>query len=257
MMDKIVTSDHYSMGEPAVTPVKVSSSGLRGNDLGDFIKLAGWKLANEVKRLKFRPGEVPVHAIALGATEYYGPNRNGDGFDEDVCRRFHNTFVKHARWFRSHQNKDTAKSYGIIKHSGYNDEMHRIELVIALNGTKEAAERNGGLVADKELEKLAAGKPISTSMACRVPFDICAACGNRARTRAEYCLGEDEGGHCKEGGCKNRLGQVNDNGHHVHVKNTLPDWFDFSDVFKGADRISYVMGEIKQAELAGGKYLRQ
>jgi hypothetical protein len=252
MMNKTITPGSYLFDTSAVTQIKLSSGGLIGDDLGTFIKRAGYKMADEVRRIKFASGEVPVHLIAIGATEYYGPNRNGDAFDAEVCRHFHPTFVKHARWYRNHQNKDTAKSYGHIKHSAYNEAMHRIELIVALNGTKEAAKRNGGLVADEELEKLARGDDIPVSMACKVPFDICSGCGNKARTRAEYCKGTDQGGHCKEGGCSTRLGQVNENGHHLHVKNTIPDFFDLSKVWRGADHIAFTLGEIEKAAAAGG-----
>lgn len=252
MMNKIIVPGSYHFDAPCVTKINVSMHGLIGDDLGTFIKRAGYKMADEVRRIKFASGEVPVHLIAIGATEFYGPNRNGDAFDADVCRRFHNTFVKHARWYRNHQNKDAAKSYGRIVHSCYNEPMHRVELIAALNATKEAADRNGGLVADDELEKLAKGEDIPVSMACRVPFDICSGCGNKAKTRAEYCKGLDQGGHCKEGGCSTRLGQVNENGHHVHVKNTVPDFFDLSKVWRGADHIAFTLGEIEKAAAAGG-----
>jgi hypothetical protein len=252
MMNKVIAPGSYVFDAPAVSEIKLSRRGLVEDDLGVFIKRAGYKMADDVRHMKFAAGEVPVHLIVVGATEYYGPNRNGDAFDEDVCRKFHNTFVKHARWYRNHQNKDPNKSYGRIAHSAYNEPMHRIELVAALNGTKEAAERNGGLVANEELEKLAKHEDIAVSMACKVPFDICSGCGNVAKTRAEYCLGEDQGGHCKEGGCKHRLGQVNENGHHVHVKNTQPDFFDNSKVWRPADYIAYTLGEIEKAAAAGG-----
>jgi hypothetical protein len=252
MMNKVIAPGSYVFDAPVVSEIKVSRQGLVGNDLGTFIKRAGYKMADDVRHIKFAAGEVPIHLIVVGATEYYGPNRNGDAFDEDVCKKYHNTFVKHARWYRNHQNKDPNKSYGRIAHSAYNEPMHRIELIAALNGTKEAAEHNRGLVADEELEKLAKHEDIAVSMACKVPFDICSGCGNVAKTRAEYCLGEDEGGHCKEGGCRHRLGQVNENGHHLHVKNTQPDFFDNSKVWRPADYIAYTLGEIKKAAAAGG-----
>lgn len=255
MMNKIILPGSYHFDAPVTRQIKLSSHGLLGDDLGTFIKRAGYKMADEVRRIKFASGEIPVHLIAIGATEFFGPNRNGDAFDEDVCKHFHPTFVKHARWYRNHQNKDTSKSYGRIVHSAYNEPMHRIELIAALNGTKEAAKRNGGFVADEELEKLARGEDIPVSMACKVPFDICSGCGNKARTRAEYCKGEDQGGHCKEGGCATRLGQVNENGHHLHVKNTVPDFFDLSKVWRGADHTAYTLGIIEKAAAAGGVIL--
>jgi len=104
-------------------------------------------------------------------TIVHNSNRNGDGFKEANCRRFHDTFVKHARWFRSHKNKlaEGDPHYGIIKASSYNDTMRRVELIALLNKTKSAADRNGGLVADKEMQKLANNESIPVSMACGLP----------------------------------------------------------------------------------------
>lgn len=239
-MTKIITPGSYDFGEATTSIIKVSSNGLVGHDLSDFIKRAGHKMADEITKLAFAKGEIPIHLIALGATEFYGPNRNGDGFTEECCRNYHPTFVKHARWYRNHQNKDPQKSYGIIKQSFYNEDMHRIELIVALNETKEAAARNGGLIADKELEKLAAGKELAVSMACKVAYDVCSVCGNKARTRDEYCTEEN----CKGGGCKNNLCKVAEDGTITYVNNPYPDWIDMSDVLRPADRIAYVFGKV-------------
>ena len=168
-------------------------------------------------------------------------NRNGDGFKEATCREHHDTFVKSARWYRNHQNKDPNKSYGFIKASDYNEPMHRVELLAILNGNEKAARRNGGYVADKELEKLARDEDIPVSMACRVPHDICSNCGNVARSPAEYCTEETCVGPDgeKRGGCKHNLTKVGADGHILHVDNPNPHWFDMSNVFRPADRIAY------------------
>ena len=104
-----------------------------------------------------------------------------------------------------------------------------------LNATKEAAERNGGLVAATEMEKLAKGEDLATSMACRVPFDICSGCQNQARTREEYCTS----GTCKYGGCTNNLTKVAADGHILHVDNPDPTFFDNSHVIRPADRTAW------------------
>lgn len=230
-------------GEPYLQLIKWSSEGLRGNDFKEFVKRAG-KLASIVQKLHVYPGEELVHDIALGAGEYYGANRNGDFWGEDDLRRCHGTFVKHARAYRFHCNKDTEKSYGIVKASHYNEDAHRVDLILALNGSKEAALRNGGLTADEELELLHSGKMYSTSMAAKIAADICRGCSNRARTRDEYCLGEDEGGHCKRGGVKNRMCFTHDDGFINGVDNPDPLFFDISRVPRGACRTSHAMGLI-------------
>lgn len=166
---KVLPPGGYDFGEPITRLIKVASSGLRGNDLREFVKRAGHLFADQVNNLYLQPGDTPVHIIALGATEFYGPNRNGDGFKEASCKKYHPTFVKHARCYRNHQNKNPDKSYGYIKLSHYNERMRRIELLAIYNATKEAAARNGGLVADEEIEKIASGQDIPVSMACALP----------------------------------------------------------------------------------------
>jgi hypothetical protein len=249
-MVKLILPGSYDFGEANTQLIKMAAAGITGNDLRAFIKRAGHKMADAMQKLSFGPGEIPIHLIAIGATEYYGPNRNGDGFSEACCKRYHDTFVKHARWYRNHQNKDPQKSYGVIKYSAYNDTMHRLELIVALNGTKEAARRNGGLLADKELEKIASGKEDwGVSMACKVAYDVCSGCGNRAKTKADYCTAST----CPYGGAADNLCKVAEDGHILHVDNPHPTWFDISDVYRPADRIAYVFGKLEKA--ASGKVL--
>lgn len=249
-MVKVIAPGSYDWGEVQAQMVKIAAGGLRGNDLRAFVKRAGHEFADILQRVKLASGEVPIHLLAMGATEYYGPNRNGDGFRADVCEARHHTFVKHARWYRNHANKNPDKSWGIVKHSHYNPHMHRIELLVALNGTKEAAARNGGMVATEELEKLANGEDLAVSMACRVPFDVCSGCGNKARNKEEYCTGIDQGGHCKMGGLRDRITLVSDSGDQLYADNPDPTFFDISRVFRPADRIAWVTGQLKAASHA-------
>lgn len=245
-MIKIIDPDSQQLGENVPRLVKLSNRGLHGNDLRALIKLAGHWIVGEMKKTAMAPGEVPIHLIAIGAGERYLSNRNGDRFLEKVCRDYHHTFVtkpvtkEGAYWYRNHSNKDPLKSYGIVKASYFNDDMKRIELLVALNGTKEAAERNGGLVAEEELQKLASDIPIAVSMACRVGFDKCSGCGHESRTRDEYC---DES-TCPYGGLKNNMSKVANDGHVLCADNPHPSFFDISNVGRPADRIAYVLGEV-------------
>jgi hypothetical protein len=250
-MIKVIQPHAQDFSEPVASLIKISSRGIIGNDKSDLIKRAGAEFAHQLDNIKFAKDEVPVHLIAIGATEDYGPNRNGDGFKRACCERHHDTFVKHARFYRDHLNKNPAKSYGIVKASAYHEPMKRIELVCALNSTKEAAERNGGLLADKELEKLARGDDIGVSMACTIPFDVCSHCGNKARTRAEYCDDTDNGGHCKAGGLKSNMSKVAFDGSILHADNPTPRFFDISHVFRPADRIAYISGTLDKVASAG------
>lgn len=263
MMVKRVLPGSWDFGVHPVEMIKVARQGLRGNDLQAFVKRAGHQFVDKMGQVTLHPGEIPIHLIALGATEYYGPNRNGDGFKEATCRKFHHTFVTKpfydrtkaagardgAYWYRNHLNKDPNRSYGVVKMSCFNERMKRIELLVALNGTKEAADRNGGLLADRELEKIARGEvDWGVSMACRVPYDICSGCGNKAASRQYYCTEQT----CKYGGCMHNLTKVAADGHVLHVDNDQPTWFDISDVGRPADRVAWVMGEMQKAAAAGG-----
>ncbi len=250
-MIKIIPPGSYNFDDETTRLIKLSSRGLIGADLSSFIKRAGHKMADIVRNLEFNKGDTPIHLIALGDTERYGCNRNGDGFSEETCKTYHNTFVKNARFYRSHNNKDKSKSYGIIKHSMYNNSMHRIELVVALNGNKEAAERNKGLVADEELKKLASNEDFPVSMACSVAYDVCSMCGNKAKTRDDYCDEDD----CSGGGCKENLCKVAEDGRITYVDNPAPRFFDLSRVYKPADRIAFIFGELDLEKQASKRVL--
>ncbi len=239
-MIKYISPSGWDWDRPIAVPIPVSSRGLIGNDRRDFIKSAGHMFVDHIDRTKFANDEIPVHLIALGSSEAYGPNRNGDGFKEATCKQHHDSFVKFAKFFRNHKNKPERGDphFGVVKASAYNDAMKRVELLVALNAEKSATDRNGGFVADAELEKLAAGNDIAVSMACRVPYDSCSWCGNQAKTRSEYCTHEK----CAAGGCSSnltRLVKMGEDMHHLHVDNPNPTWFDISRVFRPADRIAY------------------
>jgi hypothetical protein len=246
-MIKVIQPHSQDFSEPVAALIKVSSRGIIGSDKQAFVKRAGAEFVEKASTIKFAKDEIPVHLIAIGATEDYGPNRNGDGFTRDCCSKYHHTFEKFARFYRDHANKNPAKSFGLVKASYYNEPMKRIELICALNGSKEAAERNGGLLADKEMERLSNDQDIPVSMACKIPFDKCSACGNTARTRAEYCDSIENGGHCKAGGLKHNIGRVMSDGHVLHADNPNPSFFDISYVFRPADRIAYVSGRLEKA----------
>lgn len=96
--------------------------------------------------------------IALGDYETYGHNRNADSFPKEANIKYHDTFVKCAKVYREHANKDPKKAIGEIKASFYNPEMHRTELI--LWGDKKKA--------DKEWDLAKEGKELAGSMGCFV-----------------------------------------------------------------------------------------
>jgi hypothetical protein len=230
-------------GLPAMQLVKMSSRGLRGYDLNEFIKSAGHHFIDALRKMDHKPGEEILHLNALGATEVWGPNRNGDGFKIATCIKYHPTFVEHARWYRDHLNKDPQRSYGIVKLSHFHPTMHRIELLVGLNATKEAADRNKGLIADDEIDCLSKGLDLPVSMSTKVPYDVCSGCGHKSATREEYC---DEN-NCKYGGLRDNLGKIASDGHLLHADNPVVCWSDISNVRKSrpADRTAYVYGQLK------------
>jgi hypothetical protein len=249
---KVVEPSSFNFDEALAAFVKLSRRGLIGQDFKALEKRAGWVFADRIKKAQFAPGEVPVHLIALGATESVGPNRNGDGFREDACRSSHDSFVRKAKFFRDHQNHASRDPhYGTVKLSAYNDAMRRVELVVGLYETKEAAAKTGGRVADQELEKLAKEEVIPVSMSCRVSHDSCSSCGNKAKSRKEYCRGTHEGGRCKHGGLANNMAKVAADGHVLHADNPDPVFFDISNVGKQADYTAYALGVVKAAAQQG------
>jgi len=260
-MIKVITPGSIEYDEPTIQIVRRSSRGILGSDMADFEKRASVDILRGLDGIleKVASDETLVHLFAMGATEDYGANRNGDGFRRCTCRDYHPTFVKYAHFYRNHKNKDPKKSYGRIIKSAFHEPMKRIELLAALNSSDAAARRNGGLLADREMEKLASGKDIPVSMACKVAYDVCSYCGNRAPKTDDYCTGTHEGGMCKAGGLKHNIGslaEIDGGIHQLHADNPHPAFFDISHVFRPADRIAYVTGSLEKAAAAQGHIVK-
>ena len=75
--------------------------------------------------------------------------------------------------------------------------------------------------------------------------DSCSSCGNKARTRAEYC----DDAMCKHGGLKQNIAKCFEDGEVLHADNPDPSFFDISQVFRPADRIGYVLGKAAAYEM--------
>ena len=238
-MQKIITSGSWDFGVEPTSLVKFASDGMGAYDAAILEKRASAEFVDLAKRVKLASGEVPLHLIAMGSTERFGPNRNGDGFKAAALRKYADTFVKHAMFYRNHKNKDRSKSYGVVKIAYFNEPMQRVELLVALNGNNKVAQDNGGLLADRELNLLESGADLPVSMACKVAYDVCSSCGNRAPSRKEYCKSAEEGGTCNRFGCATGLTKVSEDGHIQHVDNPHPSFFDISNVYRNADRIAF------------------
>ena len=192
------------------------------------------------------PNKTYVHILALGAGEFYGPNLNNDYFswaglahDHTTTPHQHihgyKTFLN-AHAFAHHVNKDPEKAYGDVLLSVLNHKMKRVELIVAIDNEK--CVKNGG---GKTLERINNGEFPSTSMGCRVPYDVCSICGHKAKTRPEYC------DHLR-----NEAGKIYADGRKVFSFNDYPRFFDISFVFIGADRTSFVLEKIASHEKTAG-----
>jgi hypothetical protein len=248
IMYKTVEPDSWSQlaaqGITNILPFR-KSGGMSDADRNTFFKktAASEKFLYEMREIKLADGDIPVHINAIGAAEYYNCNRKGDAFSENTCRDRHHTFVTSGKNYIHHWNKDPDYNFGKIASSCYNEDMHRIELLVISNGNEAAARRNNGLVLpDKFLDKLEKNAEVAVSMGCNIRYDVCNVCGNKARTRAEYC-DENTCRNPKTGeyhpGCKHGLTKIADDGLMQSVDNIDPDFFDLSFVGIPADRTGY------------------
>lgn len=194
-------------------------------DPAAFVKTAGESVGLfDFDSLAPDDDHVGIHLTAIGDSEFYGFNRNGDGFTKKANQTYHPTFVKYGMLFRHHKNKDRDKNLGIIKASAYNPKMHRIELFVHAN--KERAE--------KELTKYAETGEIPYSMACRVQYDRCSKCDQTRKTSRD----PNQCDHVKY-----ELGKMADDGTYIGTYNDEPKHFDISFVLRPADRIAWSLSK--------------
>jgi hypothetical protein len=219
-MEKIVDIDgrlvsrRLSVIEPTVQILRLGHN----NGVKTASEASDW-----ARSVKPKDGKTYILVLALGASEWYGPNRNGDGFREEELIRRHKTFETDAHVFRSHVNKDPAKSFGKVVKSFYNNDMHRVELVLEIDNEK----------APDIVEKINNGEQVAVSMGCRIKHDVCSICGNKAPKRDDYC------DHAKF-----QLNDILPDGRLVYVDNPDPTFFDISVVWRPADRTGYMLKKV-------------
>lgn len=187
-MRKIIEIDPYfPTGEVSVQPVVLWANGRPCYE--QFTKHAS--VANDYfKTITPVPGHSIVYVLALGSWEFYGENRNGDGFpesaynahlnppwirDEDTLVRHYKTFES-AHNFRHHRNTDPAKSVGKVLKAFWNPTMHRVELVVDLDNAK----------APDLADRIKSGEFPPVSMGTRVPYDVCVTPDTLVRTSEGY-----------------------------------------------------------------------
>lgn len=187
---------------------------------------------------------------AVSAVEYWGSNSNGDAFPEESlkyacdlsfdCPRHldygYKTFEKYAFPYRHHANKDPLKSIGErVKLAVWNDEMKRVELIHFLRKDSEFDEFGEAIKvgASDLVTKIESGEEVCVSMGCKVPYDICSICNNKAKNVGLYC------DHLKYA-----MNQTLPDGRQVYAINTLPKFFDISYVLKGAEKTAKVLSKL-------------
>ena len=218
--NKIIELDEYFHGGKTFEPtVQLISPGRR--------TFSNSKVASEAsewsKSISPEEGSTFILVLAMGSSEFYGPNRNGDAFRESELKKKYKTFETNAHVFRSHVNKDPAKSMGSVVKAFYNDSMHRVELVLKLVNSK----------CPDIVDKIHSGETVAVSMGCKIEYDVCTICGNKAPSRKEYC--------------EHLLNELNDiypDGRIVAADNPDPNFFDISVVYKPADKTGYMLKKI-------------
>jgi len=224
-MIKVILPSSFNFDGPTMSLVDVHS---RGVDSA-WLRKSAAVLTKELSEIRPEPGVTFTHLLALGDLETFGYNRNGDGFPKQACIDHHHTFVKNAKWYHNHKNKPHLGDphFGFVKHSAYNPEMHRVELIVGIYNDKDP----------DSIEKLARGEDLPVSMACSVPHDICNICQNKAKTRKEYC------DHITK-----YATQILDDGRQVGMINERPSFFDISKVHRNADRIAFTLRKVASAD---------
>ena len=183
------------------------------------------------------PGMTQLLITALGAGEYWSFNTNGDFFAEDQLAHEgedygFKTFEYYAKLFKHHVNKPDSPSYGKVFLSVYNAMYHRVELIVGVNHAD----------APDVVEQMEMGNYPVFSMGCKIPFDICSKCGNKAPTRKQYCE------HLRY-----QLGQLDfETNKPVFAYNIRPRFFDISMVIVPADRTAMTLKKVAYAVSPGG-----
>lgn len=223
MLKLIDIDSSYFHDEPIFQLINITGS-------GPLLKQAAdQRVSDFVSSMKTDPGKIYIHILAMGAGEFYGANRNADFFPEENLLKYHDTFVSSpAHIFKHHINKNPDIAIGQVIHSFYNDRMHRVELIAWVDKDK-------GYDYVARIER---GEFPSMSMACHTPFDTCSICGNKARSRNQYCE------HLR-----GQLGKILPDGRKVMAINDGPlRFFDQSFVFKPADVTSSVLQKVAYAD---------
>lgn len=211
-------------GEPTVVNIGRYDDTIKTAALSSFAYAP--EINNFISTLRPSPGKLYTLINAMGATEFFSCNRNGDAFYEDALIKYHHTFVTDAFAYMHHKNKDPEKSYGRVIFSAYNYDMHRVELIVEYDLDK---------LDPKFADRIDRGEMVNVSMGCRVDADYCSICGNKAKSPAFYCE------HLRD---KPGLTRCLPDGRKAFAINKDPHFFDISIVTIPADPTARVMAKI-------------
>lgn len=131
----------------------------------------------DLEELRPPKGYFGIHRTIMGSEEGYGFNINGDSYPEEMLQRDHPTFVTHGHVFVEHDNRDPKKSIGKIKAARFNPKSQRVETVEHVDIKK----------GERFYEDARRGKELHASQACKIPYDECSICGNKAAKARDYC----------------------------------------------------------------------
>jgi hypothetical protein len=190
------------------------------------------KIAQYIEKAQPIDDLVQVLLTALGAYEAWGQNVNGDIFKIPALSHEgddygYQTFKTTGNYFTHHNNKDPALAKGKVLHSVWNDKAKRVELVVGINPKLDP----------DAIAEISNGNDLCFSMGAKVPYDVCSVCGNKAKTRADYCE------HLRY--MLNQIDPVS--GLLVGADNTFPKFFDISRVLIPADKTAYMWTKVASA----------
>lgn len=194
------------------------------------------ELQKYVNQAKPEDGWYTLLIHANGTDEVWGPNKKGDSFPaqwlkpEDPNAQFgYKTFSTNGIGYVHHRNTPEHWT-GRILLAEFSDPMGRAELIAKFNIARLNEEG-----APYFVDMLEKGLLPAVSMGCRVPYDVCSICGNKAPTVAQYC-------DCLR---TQRLSTMAD-GRRVRMFNVEPVFHDISLVSSPADPAARVL--LKVAE---------
>lgn len=182
-----------------------------------------------IRNAKKIPGMTQLLITALGAGEWWGDNTNSDFFGEDQLAHDgadygFKTFELNARLYKHHINKPTSQHYGQVLLAVYNPVYHRVELIIGVDHS----------LAPDIIANIENGIYPVYSMGCKIPYDICSICGNKAPNRKYYCE------HLRY-----KLGTIDlRTGRKVYAINIRPKFFDISIVVVPADKTAMTLRKV-------------